>query len=147
MQVKTYRAKTMQQALNLVRRELGPDAAVLHTREVRSRWLLNLLPGPTQIEVTASADVTVPSRLPAHVAVEPNVAPAPEAPVDNVIGRSADEHQTRAPSPLTYSRPDPPPSPTLSPPEAAVSSSDLQPLAPARPPLPPQRDLRDLPSP
>ena len=34
----------MHAALALVRRELGPDAAVLHTREVRgSRWL-GLLP-------------------------------------------------------------------------------------------------------
>ncbi len=38
----------------LVRRELGPDAAVLHTREVRGRWL-GWLPGPRQIEVTANA--------------------------------------------------------------------------------------------
>ena len=55
----------MHAALALVRRELGPDAAVLHTREVRSRWL-GLLPGPRQIEVTASRGVNVPSRLPAR---------------------------------------------------------------------------------
>ena len=47
----------------MVRRELGPDAAVLHTREVRNRWL-GWLPGPRQIEVTASRGVNVPSRLP-----------------------------------------------------------------------------------
>lgn len=144
MQVKTYRAKTMQQALNLVRRELGPDAAVLHTREVRSRWLLNLLPGPTQIEVTASADVTVPSRLPAHVAVESRIAPAPEAPVDNVIGRSADENQTPAPSPLTYSRPEPPPSQMLSPPESAVSSLELDQFDAAGHPRSRQSELAEL---
>ncbi len=34
MEVKTYRAKSMQEALAMVRRDLGPDAAVLHTREV-----------------------------------------------------------------------------------------------------------------
>ncbi len=54
----------MQDALALVRKELGPDAAVLHTREVSrsgvGRWLH---PG-RQIEVTASAGVNVPSRLP-----------------------------------------------------------------------------------
>ena len=32
MDIKTFRAKTMQDALALVRRELGPDASVLHTR-------------------------------------------------------------------------------------------------------------------
>ena len=34
MELRTYRAATMHEALALVRRELGPDAAVLHTREV-----------------------------------------------------------------------------------------------------------------
>jgi flagellar biosynthesis protein FlhF len=63
MEVKTYRAATMHEALTLVRRELGPDAAVLHTREVRAGRLFGLLPGVRQIEVTASADVNVPSRL------------------------------------------------------------------------------------
>ena len=64
MEVKTYRAATMHEALRLVRRELGPDAAVLHTREVRRGRLFGWLPGKRQIEVTASADVNVPSRLP-----------------------------------------------------------------------------------
>ena len=35
MELKTFRAATMQEALSLVRRELGPTAVVLHTREVR----------------------------------------------------------------------------------------------------------------
>ena len=58
-----YRAATMHEALAMVRRELGPDAAVLHTREV-AQPLAGLLPGPRQIEVTASRGVNVPSRLP-----------------------------------------------------------------------------------
>jgi flagellar biosynthesis protein FlhF len=70
MEIKTYRAATMREALNLVRRELGPDAAVLHTREVRSGLLLGWLGGRRQIEVTASAEVNVPSRLPARHAPE-----------------------------------------------------------------------------
>jgi flagellar biosynthesis protein FlhF len=57
----------MQEALQLVRRELGPNAAVLQTRDVRSGGLFRLLPGMRRIEVTASADVNVPSRLPARV--------------------------------------------------------------------------------
>ena len=64
MQIRTYRAATMHEALMLVRRDLGPDAAVLHTREVRARRLFGCLPGPRQIEVTASLEVNVPSRLP-----------------------------------------------------------------------------------
>jgi flagellar biosynthesis protein FlhF len=64
MDIKTYRAATMHEALDLVRRELGPDAAVLHTREVRSGRILGWLAGRRQIEVTASAEVNVRSRLP-----------------------------------------------------------------------------------
>lgn len=45
-------------------RELGPAAAVLHTREIRGGLLWSWLPGLRQIEVTASTQVNVPSRLP-----------------------------------------------------------------------------------
>lgn len=71
MEVKTYRAATMHDALKLVRGELGPDAAVLHTREVRQNRCFGLLRGPRQIEVTASAGVNVPSRLPEPARWEP----------------------------------------------------------------------------
>lgn len=68
MELKTYRAATMHEALALVRRDLGPDAAVLHTREVPHNRLLSWLTGARQIEVTASVQVNVPSRLPAEPA-------------------------------------------------------------------------------
>ncbi len=54
----------MQEALAMVRADLGPSAAVLHTREVGGSGLLRWLPGRRKIEVTASAEVNVPSRLP-----------------------------------------------------------------------------------
>jgi flagellar biosynthesis protein FlhF len=66
MEVKTYRAATMHEALAMVRRDLGPDAAVLHTREFRTSRFFGLVSGPPQIEVTASTEVNVPSRLPAR---------------------------------------------------------------------------------
>jgi flagellar biosynthesis protein FlhF len=78
MNVKTYRARTMQEALALVRRELGPKASVLHTREVRTGGLLRFLKSAREIEVVASANVSVPSRLPARDrSVESLVAAAP----------------------------------------------------------------------
>ena len=52
----------------MVRRDLGPQAAVLHTREVRAGGLWRLVPGRRRIEVTASVEVNVPSRLPSRVA-------------------------------------------------------------------------------
>ncbi len=74
MDIKTYRAKTMRDALELVRRELGPAAAVLHTREVNGGPLGRLVFG-RRYEVAASAAVNVPSRLPAMAGVcDPRLA-------------------------------------------------------------------------
>src|ERR1700683_1955253 len=64
MDVRTYRARSMQEAFEMVRRELGPKAAVLQTRDVRSGGLFRLMPGMRRVEVTASASVFVPSRMP-----------------------------------------------------------------------------------
>src|SRR5207247_4009478 len=63
MDIKTYRAATMQEALALVRQDLGPEAAVLHTRELNGSRLLRWIPGLRKIEVTASRDVNVAPRL------------------------------------------------------------------------------------
>jgi flagellar biosynthesis protein FlhF len=79
MDIKTYRAKTMRDALELVRRELGPSAAVLHTREVNSGPLRRLVFG-RKYEVAASAAVNVPSRLPETFA-EPAVEYSFHSPV------------------------------------------------------------------
>jgi len=70
MEIKTYRAATMHEALAMVRDDLGPDAAVLHTREVRAGGWFGWLGGARQIEVTASAGVNVPSRLPPRMQAE-----------------------------------------------------------------------------
>jgi len=52
----------------MVRRELGPKAAVLQTRDVRTGGLFRLVPGMRRVEVTASASVHVPSRMPRRAA-------------------------------------------------------------------------------
>lgn len=62
MNFKTFRAKTMQAALDMVRREMGPDASVLHTRQV-SRGMLPWLTGAKAVEVMASTNVRVPRQL------------------------------------------------------------------------------------
>jgi flagellar biosynthesis protein FlhF len=67
----------MQDALRMIRDDLGPDAAVLHTREVSAGILSGLL-GGRQIEVTASTEVNVPSRLPEAMAHAAASAPAVE---------------------------------------------------------------------
>ena len=63
MEIKTFRARSLQDALRLVREELGPDASVLHTREV-SRGPIGRLLRRKEFEIAASAVVHVPSRLP-----------------------------------------------------------------------------------
>jgi len=79
MNVQKFRAATMQAALAKVREELGPDAAVLRTREVRTH-LWHWLTGQKHVEITASSEVDVPSRLPAHVS-RPATPAATEYPV------------------------------------------------------------------
>lgn len=75
MELKSFRAKTMQQALELVRQELGPEASVLHTREINSTMLGRLVRG-RQVEIVASSTVNVPSR------VESNSIPALHEEID-----------------------------------------------------------------
>ena len=58
----------MRDALELVRRELGPAASVLHTREVNGGPFGRLVFG-RRYEVAASAAVQVPSRLPVAAGV------------------------------------------------------------------------------
>jgi flagellar biosynthesis protein FlhF len=88
MEVKTYLAPSMREALALVRRDLGSEAAVLRTREVRGRGFWGLLRRSRLIEVTASSTVKVPSRLTARqrpAPVEPVLQPvAGPAPTTNI---------------------------------------------------------------
>ena len=53
MRSKTYRAKTMKEALTRVRRDLGGDAVILSAREVRRRRLFGL-GAAALVEVTAT---------------------------------------------------------------------------------------------
>ena len=62
MEVKTYRASTLQAALRLVQRELGPDAAVLETKRIWDSTFGRMF-GLSQVEVVASKDVYIPSRF------------------------------------------------------------------------------------
>ncbi len=62
----------------MVRRELGPSAAVLHTREINNSGLFRWIPGMRKFEVVASNEVNVPSRWPSREALSPP-PPAPAA--------------------------------------------------------------------
>src|SRR6185369_9871852 len=86
MEVRTYRAATMQEALAMVRRDLGPSAAVLHTREVGTGGLLKWFPSLRRIEVTAALEVNVPSRF--NGATKSEAAKAESTPAATTVARS-----------------------------------------------------------
>lgn len=80
MEVKTYRAKSLQDALHLVRADLGPHAAVLQTRQLQPGLWGRLIGVGDRVEVSASASVHVPSRFATHANASPTApTPAPAA--------------------------------------------------------------------
>lgn len=91
MDVRTYRSKTLQGALAMVREDLGSDAAILRTRELPRgglrRWL-----GRPRFEVSASVDVQVPSRIHASNSTREEAAAHPVAAVvDEIYHRRYDD--------------------------------------------------------
>ncbi len=54
MTVKTFTAKDMNEAMRLVRQQLGPDAAIMRSREVRRSGVLGWMRPGKRIEVTAT---------------------------------------------------------------------------------------------
>ncbi len=110
MEIRTYRAGSMHEALSLVRRDLGPDAAVLHTREVHANRLFGLIPGRRQIEVTASEGVQVPSRLPEQAPdIETRPRPAVQTSQPGPASPHADSQVSAYPTPVPSSRSSEPP--------------------------------------
>jgi flagellar biosynthesis protein FlhF len=87
MQVQTFRAHSMQEALRLIRNTLGPDAAVLQAKEV-GRGAMSWLTGAREIEVLALSGVHLPSQFaePAEDGRDAETAliPAEELPYDPV---------------------------------------------------------------
>ena len=68
-EIYTFRARTLADALRVIRDHLGPDAAVLETRRLCAP-VFGLLGGST-VEVTASTAIEVPSRLPGIAPMKP----------------------------------------------------------------------------
>ena len=80
--IRTFRAASMQAALDIVRAELGDDAVILHTRQVDKRGLLPFLGGRKEVEITAGP----PNRKAAAMS-------------SSTIASRASEHETLAPPP------------------------------------------------
>ena len=61
MKVKTYRAPSMKEALEEVKKELGHDAFILSGKEVKGKKMMGLF-GTSYFEVTAAVDYVASSH-------------------------------------------------------------------------------------
>jgi flagellar biosynthesis protein FlhF len=89
MRLKTYRAANMADALVLVKKDLGKDAVILHTRVFKVGAIFGF-GGKQQVEVTASVGVNAPARgtsAPAP-AVSSTSAMNTAAPARNAVARA-----------------------------------------------------------
>lgn len=82
-EVKTFRAASMQAALDIVRQEMGGDAVILHTRQIESKRLLPWRKPRREVEITAGLGVQVrpvaglrESRAAAPAAAQPSLPTA-----------------------------------------------------------------------
>lgn len=95
MTVQTFKARSIQEALQMVRESLGPEATILETRTVFT-GLLPWFRRPSHVIVSASCEVKIPSRLPPAKRESNFTSPAETAEILNALSR---------PSPQTEPRP------------------------------------------
>ena len=100
--VRTFKAPTLEACLELVHRDLGPDAVVLHTRQSTKRGLLPWSRTREEVEITAGTGLSQhksqsrPSATVARLAAAPaparfETADAVLQPPPNLLGQSAAE--------------------------------------------------------
>ena len=75
--VRTFKANTLQAALDIVHREMGQHAVILHTRQIEARRLLPWTRRRQEVEVTAGLGKKVPSATPLRYASTEELVPPP----------------------------------------------------------------------
>ena len=91
MNIKTFRARTMPQALDLVRQELGPEAMVLHTRERHASLLGRIFIGRSyEVAATQVEREEQNERRGQREAIQELAAPSP---LRGGLGRGAEPAQ------------------------------------------------------
>lgn len=147
MKLKTYRAATMAEALTAVKKELGKDAVILHTRTVKVGGLLGL-GARTVVEMTAS-DEPLPTtrRAPAQnrPKADPNPSPAPAtAPAAPILAAMRAYQKSTAATPTVAALPDLPIASSLSAPASPPASkpAPVSPAVPVSPTVMPVRERR-----
>ncbi|MEX0702482.1 MAG: flagellar biosynthesis protein FlhF [Planctomycetales bacterium] len=94
--IRTFRARNMQEALDRVRKELGSDAVILHTKQITQRRLLPWRKPKQQVEITAGLGVNLGQRPPGRKPAKPPVAPPPPGPDQGSPGDSLAARLARA---------------------------------------------------
>jgi flagellar biosynthesis protein FlhF len=108
MNVKTYQSKSLQEALNHIKRDLGSDALILSTREVRPARFLR----KPKWEVAATAPANPPATVAAPAAAA--TAAAAGAPA-TATPKARLESQNVGVNPLSIVAPPPKPAPKVEP--------------------------------
>jgi flagellar biosynthesis protein FlhF len=107
MNVKTYQSKSLQEALNHIKRDLGGDALILSTREVRPARFLR----KPKWEVAATASPNPPAPVAATAAAAAAAAGVPPT----ATPKARLESQNVGVNPLTILTPPPKPAPKVEP--------------------------------
>ncbi len=79
-EVRTFTAESMQQALDIVRKEMGPDAVILHTRQIAKRRLLPWMKSRQEVEITAGMGVNIRPATAVHSGAAVAAPPSTTAP-------------------------------------------------------------------
>ncbi|HVW01227.1 MAG TPA: flagellar biosynthesis protein FlhF, partial [Planctomycetaceae bacterium] len=101
--VRTFKAATMHEALAIVRREMGPEAVILHTRELPAPRFFRWRDNPEKVEITAGLGVNIRPIIRPQLAAPapaPAAAPAPKP----VITAPAPAPRAVAPEPVPTPR-------------------------------------------
>ena len=107
MNIKTFQAGSMAEALKLVKQQMGRDAVILHTRTLRRRGWLGF-GGRQIVEVTASNEVAV--RAPLRPAPNrPDLSPPPGPGAGGLLGKTYGVKPDKAASEPPPSKPPVPP--------------------------------------
>lgn len=75
--VKTFRAESMREALRIVKAAMGPEAVILHTRQIPGKRLLPWQNAPDEVEITAGVGVDGSPANPTSRPHSQNVVPDP----------------------------------------------------------------------
>jgi flagellar biosynthesis protein FlhF len=138
--IRTFRAATMQEALDIVRRELGGDAVILHTRELPQPRFFRWRKSKERIEVTAGSGVNIapPRRIEAPAAR----SQAARTPPAQATGRTPASELAPPPDLLALKGRSVPPLPAMGAPASAGLPRPAQ-QAPQQTPPPAPRPASD----